>query len=500
MAASKKKLLYNSISSLTYQIVNVICAFILPRLILNTYGSDINGLVSSITQFLAVTSLLNLGVGAVVQTSLYKPLADRNFDKISAIMISAKRFFRKISYLVIIYVAVLCVVFPLFLNNQFDISYITVLILAIAVDSFMQYFISLSYSLLLSADQKGYIPSMIDTVLLITNTIVSVVLIKHSFSIQTVKLMTSFIYLMRPLALFIYVSKKYRINRNIHIEGEPIEQKWNGFAQHMATYVLYNTDIVVLTMFTSLETVSVYSVYNLVVEGIKKVITSLTGGLSAYFGSMIAKNEYESLKSSFADVEWLVHTGVTLIFTVCQILCVPFVLIYTNGIANEIYDVPLFATLLIVAQSSFSLSIPYNTLIQAAGHYRETQLSSYIEVLLNISISVLLVSKLGLVGVAIGTILAMSYKTIYLVFYLSKNILYYDTKNFFKHICVDVISMIFILLLFSTFHIIEYTYISWVMNAIKVFCLSFIVCFIINMIFYRSFMRKYFPFVKRHFK
>ena len=69
------KLKRNSIVALAAQIVNIISAFILPRLILSTFGSDVNGLVNSISQFLQIIGLLELGVGAVVESSLYKRLS-----------------------------------------------------------------------------------------------------------------------------------------------------------------------------------------------------------------------------------------------------------------------------------------------------------------------------------------------------------------------------------------------------------------------------------------
>ena len=71
----------------------------MPRLILKTYGSEVNGLINSISQFLAVISFLEMGVGAVVQSSLYKPLAERNDEEISKIVSSANKFFSKIAFI-----------------------------------------------------------------------------------------------------------------------------------------------------------------------------------------------------------------------------------------------------------------------------------------------------------------------------------------------------------------------------------------------------------------
>ena len=108
----EKKLALNSISSLAYQVITIVCGFILPRFFLSYYGSAVNGLVSSITQFLGFISLAECGVGAVVQSTLYKPLAERDMVSVSKIVISAERFFKKIAYLLAGYTVMLMLVYP----------------------------------------------------------------------------------------------------------------------------------------------------------------------------------------------------------------------------------------------------------------------------------------------------------------------------------------------------------------------------------------------------
>ena len=61
--------------SLILQLVTFVRGLILPRIIIPIYGSDVNGLISSIAQFLTYISLLEAGVGSIFRTSLYKPLA-----------------------------------------------------------------------------------------------------------------------------------------------------------------------------------------------------------------------------------------------------------------------------------------------------------------------------------------------------------------------------------------------------------------------------------------
>ena len=78
---------------------------------------------------------------------------------------------------------------------------------------------------------------------------------------------TSLIYLIRPIVLKVYVDKHYSINKKAVYTDEPIKQKWNGLAQHIASVVLDSTDTIVLTVFSTLANVSIYSVYYLVISG-----------------------------------------------------------------------------------------------------------------------------------------------------------------------------------------------------------------------------------------
>ena len=70
----KRTISINILSSLILQFATIISGFILPRIILSSFGSETNGLVSSLNQFLNYVSLLEGGVSGVITASLYRPL------------------------------------------------------------------------------------------------------------------------------------------------------------------------------------------------------------------------------------------------------------------------------------------------------------------------------------------------------------------------------------------------------------------------------------------
>ena len=478
-----QRLKRNTFSSLFFQIATIVCGFIVPRLILWEYGSSVNGLVNSIAQFLQIIAFLELGVGSVVQSALYRPLVNKNQQEVSTIVNSAERFFRKIAIILLGYISVMIIIYPMIVIREFDSTYTIMLICAIGVSFFSQYYFGVVDRLVLIADQRGYISYNTQTITLISNTVLCVCLIKLETSIQIVKLFSSLIYLLRPLFLRMYVNKHYDINRNMKYKGEPIKQKWNGMAQHVAAIVLDNTDTVVLTVFSTLSNVSIYSVYHLVVLGIKQLLLSTMSGVQALMGELWAKKEYDTLGMAFEWIEWAIHTMTTYIFGCTLMLIWPFVKVYTNGIGDVDYYHPLFALLLVLANAGHCYRLPYNMMILAAGHYKQTQGNYIIASLLNVFISIVTVKQWGLIGVAIGTLVAMIYQTIWMAYYDSKNFTCCFLKNFIKHMLID--AFIFVVGCFATkgLKLLSASYVGWGVLAIKVAAIWIGISGIVNCIF-----------------
>lgn len=482
----KKKFAFNTLASIVNQILLIISGFLLPRAMLSVYGSDVNGLVSSITQFLSFISFMQAGVGVVVQSALYKPLSEHNLNEISKIYLSAQKFFRGIALFFVFYSIVLSVLFPFLTNAPLKNLDVSLLVLVISINLFAQYYFGLTNSLLLNAAQKAYVPLSFQTIVTILNVIVSVALIYSGKTVLFVKLVSNIICLINPIGLTYYVKKNYKINLNIKYIEDPIKQKWSGFAQHISAVIVDNTDIVILTLFATLADVSIYYVYYIVVNAIKQLLTSLTGGVQSLFGDMLAKGEMCYLNKVFGYFEIAFGYITTFLYCVCSCLIVSFVRVYTAGINDANYDVPLFALLITLAYAIFCYRTIYYTLIKAAGHFKQTQFGAVLEAVLNISISIIFVMKYGLVGVAIGTLVAVGYRTLYCVWYLSKNIVhrspFFFVKNVFANIIVGFISYTF----FMCIHFKCTNYIDWTINAFIVSLTILVILTLIYLLVYKQ--------------
>ena len=163
----RKSTFYNMLFSLLLQVVTMINGLIVPRLILGTFGSNINGLVSSITQFLNYISIIEGGLGSVILAALYKAVAQNDNEKVSSILVATKKFFREIGFIYIGYAVVLSLVYPSFVKTNLSYYEISLLVYVIAFSSFVQYMFSAPYRLLIVAEQTGYIVSLINILIII---------------------------------------------------------------------------------------------------------------------------------------------------------------------------------------------------------------------------------------------------------------------------------------------------------------------------------------------
>lgn len=458
----------NVIMSLLQQVVVTVCGFILPRIILTSFGSDINGLVSSINQFLSYVSLLEGGITGVVCASLYKPLVDGSKERLSAVINAANSFYKKISLIFAAYTIVIAIIYPLFIRQDYSFEFIASLTLILGINLFVQYCFSITWKTLLIADRKVYIVSATYILVVIANTIVTIVLVKIYPSIHIVKLGSAIVYFLQPIIYRYYVKKHYSIDFSAQKDKKMLSQRWDGFGINIAAFIHNNTDVVVLTIFSTLSNISVYSVYFLVVMGLKNVVQAVSSGLSPTLGHIYASGNREQLEIQFSKTESILLFISFFLFTVGGFGITPFVQIYTHGVTDANYYQPLFGWLIIAAELIFCIREPYVVLAYCANRFKDFTKIAFIEAILNVVVSIILVYWYGIVGVAIGTIISMAFRTICQIAYLHRHILHRKLYSLIKRIVVNVIGMaVSCLLIKWLIGTCEFNITSWVLYCLK---------------------------------
>lgn len=479
-----KKIKINALASMTQQIVSIMCGFILPKLILQNFGSSYNGLTSSITQFISCITLLSAGIGGVTRAALYKPLSENNTAEISCIVATTHAFMRKVSIVFASLLVLFAAIYPILINKEFDWFFSFSLILIISTSTFVSNFFGVTYQLLLRADQRNYVVLFVQTVTTIIHTIIASVLLIQDCNLHLVKIGSTSVYIIQPIIIMMYCKKYYHINVKAPKNNKYISQRWDAFAQRVALFIHSNTDVIILSAYMTLADVSVYSVYSYVIFGIEQLIKSLCVGVDAAFGNLLITKNTKYLNEKFNQVEYVVSSATLVLFTSTAILIIPFIQLYTEGVDDVNYRQPLFAALFILSESIFCIRTPYQDLIEAKGVFKELRNGAVIEMAINIVLSIILVRKVGLIGVSIGTLVAMIFRTVQYVYYLRKNIIYRPITLFLKRLVMLLISVILSVL--GVWAVIDYqcdTYFDWIIAGGKTVVITGIVWFCMSLIF-----------------
>ena len=437
----------NAISSIALQIATIVQGLILPRLILSAFGSEVNGLISSITQFLSFISLLEGGLGAVVLAELYMPIEQKDETQIRSVLVACQKFFNKLAIIFIAYTVILSFVYPIFIVKSFSFAYTSSMVVILSLTTLTQYLFSITYKLYLQADQKLYVVNIVSTVTILLNTVVAAIIIFFIPDVHVVKLASGIIYLIQPIALKHFAKKsdllkqfKGRIKNDGRHEAV-LANRWSGFSQNLAHFINMNTDAALLTFFFTLGSVSVYTVYMLAINALRGIITSVGNSYQSALGKYIAEGDTGKLKYNFEKFENVFWFGGTVCFGTCMLLINGFVSIYTNGIEDTNYYQPVFAAVIVLANMIYVIREPYRLLVLAAGKFRETNFGAIDEAVLNLVISFLLIQKYDLTGIAIGTLIATAFRLIYFIWYLRKDILYKRFTSYYPNLISSILTI-----------------------------------------------------------
>lgn len=481
-----KKAVLNMAFGLLYQTIAIICGLITPRLILATFGSTYNGVISSATQFLNMINILTMGITGTTRIALYKTLAAGDMLGTSRIIKATKLYMQKIGCCVILYATGLCIVYPYISQNSLTHFENAALIAIVSIGIFAQYFFGISNMTLLNADQSSYVNNIVDSFKVVLNTVCVAFLISIGQSIFVVKLGSSLVFLISPIFLNWYVKQKYNLVNYCEPDNTALNNRGAVALHQVANIVHDNTDIMVLTFFMDAKQISVYTVYYLVIGKIKNLLQVFTNGMEAAFGNMWVKHEIETLNKVFKAYEHLLFSFTVVIFSCVGTLILPFVSEYTRGVTDVVYYRADFAILITIAEAAFCIRQPYLLLVYATGNYEATKRGALEEAIINLLLSIVLVQFVGINGVVIGTLVANVFRTIQYAFFVSDKILNRSVVLIVKHVVwmFSCMGIIIPLVMYIDGFVFVLGWIGWLIKAFVTFVVALIIAIIFSIAFY----------------
>lgn len=442
-----QKFAVNTFTSILQQIVVMLVGIITPRIMLKYYGSEVNGLVTSLTPFFSYFSLVEAGLASASIYALYKPLADHDELATNSVLSATKKFYFKSGIVFCVLTIILSICYPLYVETSaLSFSEIMFLVFVLGFSGCLDFFTLSKYRSLLTADQRLYVINIANLTHNIINTLIVVIMAHCRVSVLILKAVALLSIVVRSVILVLYCRKKYNY---LDFSAEPnynaLNKRWDALVLQVLGVIHTGAPVMIITLvLKDLKVASVYSIYSLVTTGIGGVVGVFTSGLSSAFGEIIAENKEETLRKSHREFECIYYSIIGVLYTVSFVMINSFVELYTAGITDIEYNVPFLGVLVVLDGLLYNIKTPQGMLVISAGHFKETRWQVITQGLIAVVGGVILALYFGIYGVVLGSVLSNLYRAIDLLFYVPKKITKSSWKITVKHMGVVVLSAVIV--------------------------------------------------------
>lgn len=422
--STRAVILKNISANLLLQLITALGGFILPPLIVVTYGSATNGMLASIKQFIAYLTLLEAGIGAAAIVALYQALTAHDNQLRNRILAATHHFYRISGSLFAIALLVLAILFAWLTHNEISASLTFYIVLVMGAVNILDFFFFGSYRALLTADQKTYIISTIQAGSILANITACYWLISAGYNILTVQIASTLIQASKFLLYRHYIKHHYR-NLNQHYNKHnayQLQQTWDALTHQLTGLLIFSSPLVLITLFLSLKDASIYAVYALIFGAIKMALQSLSQGMQAIFGHSLTTNP-ERTRHNFCRYNRLFMCFLGWVYTCTGLLLAPFMQLYTHNMTDANYHQPVLTILFLLVGIIENSRIPSMTIIMAAGRYKATKPQALLEAGLNIACSLCFIQLWGSAGILLAALVSFLYRSSEMVHYTCKHIL-----------------------------------------------------------------------------
>ncbi|MCL2630168.1 MAG: Coenzyme F420 hydrogenase/dehydrogenase, beta subunit C-terminal domain [Firmicutes bacterium] len=478
-----KRFFYNTVATGLLQITILISGFIIPSLMLRNYGSETNGIVASISQFVSYFRLVEAGLASAAVYALYKPLAENNQLAINSIISATKKYYIKTGLFFSVAIVAFSFLYSLVVKtNALPPLYVAILVMVLGAAVALEFFTLAKYSVLLIADQRVYVISLSSMLSIAINLAVVAVLASFQINVVIVKAVAVLSVFVRSALLMFFTKRKYKsLDYNVaNPDTKSLNKRWDALYLQILGAVQTGMPIVAATLLLSLRQVSVLAIYSMVAVGIGSVLSIFISGLSSSFGDIIARNDKSGLQKTYTQFEFVYYKIIAFFYACTAILITPFISVYTRGISDVNYFLPLFGILIVLNGLLFNLKTPQAMMFISAGMFKETRWQTTIQGILAFLGCFLFGYFWGLEGLMLGMIVSNLYRCIDLLFFTPKRITGTKISATLRQWGILAINIALIYLPFIFIKINAGGYFEWLLWAIAVGAYAFAVTAVVS--------------------
>lgn len=419
----------------------------------------INGLFSDV---LSMLTLADLGFTTAMAYSFYKPLAEKDERKLSALT----QFYKKIyNYIAIIVGGVGLAILPflrLIVNTEKEIPYLEVYYLVALANTVISY-LFIYKSTIITADQKSYLVTKYSMWVNFLKTIIQIfvlILTRNYLCYVLVSVFTTFLnnLIVSKSAdrYYPYINQKNELSKD-EKKGIFVNMK-SVFLYKVSSVLLTGTDNILISVIVGTASVGLYANYNTIVSNITAFASIIVSSLTASIGNLVIKENEEKRYEVFKVMQMVSFSIGGIVIGCLYYLMQDFIVLWIGK--SCLLD--QFAFLAILINFYLALILPPIWVYrEATGLYQKTKYIMLITAGINIVLSIALGMKFGIAGIILATFISK----ISTYFWFEPKILFHDffCKKVHSYYLDNIINLI---VMFGGIFLLHYilpskTSISW---------------------------------------
>ncbi len=408
MESRSKKSARNIFTGFVSKMLLMAFAFATKTIFIRLLGAEYNGISGLYSNILSILSLSELGLGNVLNFSLYQALRNHDERKVRSIV----QYFKKLYWAIAIGVLAigLCLVplLPAIVNSTLPQNEVVLYYLLYLLNSVASYFVVYKTTVI-SADQNAYISNICETVatfVMYVAQIAYLLLFRSFIGYLVIQVLCTII---KNLVMSCITDKKYPYLSKGEVDKDSFDKKQlvsnikATFLYKISAVILNNTDNILISVIVGTIAVGYYSNYYMVITYIASFVSIFITGITASLGNLNAQRDAKASYEMFKMLS-LVFSFIATVVSCCLLNCYQaFVPIW---IGKE-YVMPISWVLVIVINNYLNeVMSPVWMFRETMGLFKQVQFLMPITALLNLLFSVVLGIKFGVPGILIATALS----------------------------------------------------------------------------------------------
>jgi O-antigen/teichoic acid export membrane protein len=404
---NRRKALLNITTAIVFKVIVIVVGIVARSFLMRELGQEATGLYSLYVSILGFLSIAELGVGAAITFSMYKPIVEKDTNTVSALYYLYRKIYFSIFFIILIIGGLLTPFIPYFAKQNtgtFNI-YLTYFLFLIA--QLIPYTFAYKTSFI-NANLDNYITTAVHSsgqIIFRGLQILFLVLFK-SFTLFLFAYIVG--YLLEWLLTEIIFRLKYQKNLNSNkqisdeIKNEVVDKTKAMFMHKIGGTLINSVDSIIIGAFISVSILGIYTNYLVIMTGMFTVLSLIFTSITSIVGHSFAKNNKNVYYNQFKHIYFVNYFVAFVFFLGFFAVIDPVVNILFTEVSILPRDIVLILTINYFIQFMRKATLTFR---DGAGLFYHDRYKPLLEGISNLILSIIFVLFWGIQGVLIATII-----------------------------------------------------------------------------------------------